>query len=240
MKKIFVVILCMIVILTLSACYYDIYQLFKENVRWQSDDGRISFTIQGPDSERIGIGTININGNNQDVIFVFESGHSNLGCYTLEMYHDQSSIDRTFVLKCETNIIDSETIDLDITSNLSGDDTYDEYITIYREDLDDDELNAMYFIDIAFTNDSYGIYIEQTIDTPFKKTAFGHITDQNGQQSIKFVYVDETHYEIYHIVNDELLFSGTYTTTMEQLKLSIVDDFYFTDTLTNITLEFER
>lgn len=232
------VIILLISVFTLSSCLsYNTY-IYAENVCWKTENDRLSIFIEGPNNNHSGLAKIKINDEYIDTYVEFGGNVPLLTLYLEDNVENMSRIEEYSFIHFRMHIIDKTTVELEVEYNNSNDSYYDNLsFTIYRSDLSEDKLNAMYYIDTSFFHNSdYEITIGQDKYTIFSGKAEGMINYQDQTISIEFVYVNTTYFEIYDVVTQDILLSGTYDTGINSMTLDIQDNTIFDENVVTIEL----
>lgn len=230
MKRYIVITFFLMLITTLSSCVYDFHNVYKENVRWTSQNDLLEFDIQGPYNEKEGYGKIKINDEIINVLFYLdiEFGQT-LYIFTFDDYDHP-------IIEFEIDIIKGTVLNIMTYSNDSGDLIYDDLqITINRTDLSEEDLDAKKYLYANFVNEEYGININGGYLTAFSRS--GEMNYDNRDLDIRIDYLNDNKFEIYDSYDNALLFSGQYISTKEYIELILNSNDFFPSSLSSITLE---
>lgn len=139
--------------------------------------------------------------------------------------------DLDIVLGYKVDTINSTTLLLTDVHNNTGDPTYDNVeLSIYREDISADELDAKRYLESKLSNTEYGISLQYDRTARFTNSAFGTINYNNESVSVRFIYLNQYEFGVYDVANDAILFSGIYDTEVEYIDLHIgYNDFFSLD-----------
>lgn len=210
---------------TLTACtglgYGDIT---KKNTLWKSEDGRLSFEIQGiKDYE--GIGTIVTN---DEVINVRVS--VNVVAQALYIYRQAdiyqdivTSMFMTFDISLKGGLLDtkSDVMVLTIVENNSTDRYYDDTtIEVVRTDLENKALNAKYYVGTSWMNSNYGFSLTSDLKSDFTGILSGIIEYEARDLKIDFHFLNNDKFNVFN--NDILILSGSYETSDLTMTLHFI------------------
>jgi len=230
MKRLIVSIFLLLLVMTLSSCNKDFKGVYKENVRWTSQNNLLEFDIQGPYNEKEGYGKIKIN---DEIITVRVHLDIEFGGW---LYIIEFSDFNHIIMEFDIDTINGTTLNLITYSNNSGDLSYDDFqLTINRTDLNEDDLDAKKYLYADFINEEYGLNIDGGYLTWFSRS--GEISYNNQVFEIRIDYLEDYKFEIYDSNDNELLFSGQYITTKEYIELVLDSNDFFPSSLSSINLE---
>lgn len=233
MRKLIITIFIITFMIVLTSCQYDVHNVLKENVRWQSNSELITFEIQGPGSKNYGYGQLKVNDSFVNVFIILSISPKSLSVY-LENNTTSSILDYNY------NVINSESLLLTDVYNKTNDPNYDDLeITIYREDLSLNELDARIYFESYFNHEEYQISLHYLVDSHLTYSAFGSLYFNHIYMTVKLVYIDEVNFEVYDSSNNELLFSGTYETEIMHVNLDILNDNLFNNNVDTIRLSVD-
>jgi len=230
MKRLIVSIFLLLLVMTISSCNKDFKGVYKENVRWTSQNNLLEFDIQGPYNEKEGYGKIKIN---DEILNVLVHLDIELGGW---LYIIDFSDFNHIIMEFDIDTINGTTLNLITYSNNSGDLSYDDLqLTINRTDLNEDDLDAKKYLNADFINEEYGLNIDGGYLTWFSRN--GEIEYDNQELNIRIEYLSDSKFEIYDNSNNEFLFSGQYISTKEYIELVLDSNDFYPNTLSSIILE---
>jgi hypothetical protein len=230
MKKNIVIAFFLLLIMTLSACNYDFKGVYKENVRWRSQDDLLEFEIQGPYNEKEGYGKIKIN---DEIINVYVHLDIEFGGWLNIM--DFNDFNHT-IIEFDIETINGTVLNLITYSNNSGDLIYDDLqLTINRTDISEEDLDAKKYLFANFVNEEYGLNINGGYLTAFSRN--GEMNYDNRDLDIRIDYLNDNKFEIYDNNDNALLFSGQYTSTKKYIELILDSNDFYPSSLSSIILE---
>ncbi len=229
----------------LSSCLSYKTHIYDENVRWQTEDDRLSIFIQGPSNRHSGYSRIKINDEFVDAYVRF-GGNIQQVTLCLEDAVDSQTIhiEQDSLIHFRMHILDETTIELAVEYNNTNDSYFDNSLfKIYRSDISEDELNARYYFNeipsdnLIFYNSSCDMIIEHDKHTIFDGEAKGTINYNDQVFDIRINYLSDDRFEIYDRHNNVLLFSGQYRSTEEYIELILDSNDFYPSSLRSIELE---
>ncbi len=230
MKKNIFIAFFLLLTITLSSCNYDFNNVYKENVRWTSQDDLLEFDIQGPYNKKEGYGTIKIN---DEIINIVVNLDIQFGGSILIFTFDDF---KHPILEFGFDIIKGTVLNLITYSNDSGDAIYDnQQLIISRTDLTEEDLDAKKYLYANFVNEAYGLNINGGYLTAFSRS--GEINYNNQVFDIRIDYLDDDKFEIYDSNDNAMLFSGQYISSKEYIELVLDSNDFYPSSLSSIRLE---
>jgi hypothetical protein len=244
-KKILLIIMIFISIYTLASCLSSKTNIYDENVKWQTEDDRLSIFIQGPSNQHSGFSKIKINDSFFDAHVQFGGNIPQVTLYLEDAIDTKTiNIEQDSLIHFRMHIIDETTIELSVEYNNTNDSFFDNSLfKIYRSNIPEDDLNVRYYFNemaydnIKFCNSSCDITIQHDKHTIFDGEATGTINYDNQVFDIRINYLDDDKFEIYDNDDNELLFSGQYISTKEYLELILDSNDFYPSSLSSIKLE---
>jgi hypothetical protein len=245
MKRYIVITFFLLLIMTLSSCLSYKTNIYDENVRWQTEDDRLSMFIQGPANQHSGFSRIKINDEFVDAYVQFGGNIPQVTLFLEDVIDSQTiNIEQDSLIHFEMHIIDETTIELAVEYNNTNDSYFDKSLfKIYRSDISEDELNVRYYFNemasdnLKFYSSAYDMTIEHDKLTIFDGEAKGTINYNNQVFDIKINYLDDDKFEIYDNDDNELLFSGQYISSKAYIELLLDSNDFFPSSLSSIKLE---
>jgi len=251
MKKIFIILLSMFLVLSLSSCTSLSLRSIddKQNVVWKTEDDFLTLYIEGYRTYR-SYGEMNIDGETIEVIGDFVWHESKLVLYTVEeakIIHDNDG-----VLTDESEFVtfgisapfawygwfSSTKMNVKTYYNYSGYSELDDLeFTMTVSKIPEDELDARNFIEMDWKNDDLGLVFDSDYLSYFTGIHYGTYTLKSEVMDIYFIFLDDNEFEIHENNEDDtLLLSGTYITNKESMTLQVLTDNIFDNQYSEIDM----
>jgi hypothetical protein len=244
-NKILLITMIFISICMLSSCLSYKTNIYDENVKWQTEDDRLSIFIQGPSNQHSGFSRIKINDEFFDAYVQFGGNIPQITLYLEDAIDSQTiNIEQDSLIHFTMHIIDETTIELSVEYNNTSDSFFDNSpFKIYRINISEDDLNARYYFNemasdnLKFYSSAYDMTIEHDKHTIFDGEAKGTINFNNQVFEIRINYLDDNKFETYDHNNNALLFSGQYISSKECIELVLDSNDFYPSSLSSIKLE---
>ncbi|MBN3491161.1 hypothetical protein JV173_06560 [Acholeplasma equirhinis] len=218
MKKINLFLMVFALILGLTACFktYDDL-LHKKNVRWETEDQKISFMFQG-NIEGFGIGSVEILDKAVEVYVEFYA----FKFVDLRFYSNENEL----LIHFNLHTVSQGKATIQAITNNTEDETFDNYSAVMtRSDLEDNELNMKYFFEQEFMSAQGNYQIQLFRYNYFDFSINGILKYQNVIDNIRFEFIDNEGFVVINKSNDQKLIEGTYETYYNKIILNIETDY---------------